>query len=115
MPLPLLTSPPGQENYDQESYGTNVRWPAGLEKNAEAALADFLLKQRWYPGKDAGRPKVALERLLPFPASRIRSALAVWTVAPPEHSPLRLFVPLALVPLEEADPAGIIDRVRLED
>src|SRR4051795_10274586 len=87
-------------------------WPAGLEKNAEAALAEFLLKQRWYPGKDAGRPKVALERLLPFPTCHIRSALAVWTITPPQHSPLRLFVPLALVPLEKADPAGIIDRVR---
>src|SRR4051794_7396786 len=115
MPLPLLTLPSDQENYGQESYKTNARWPAGLEKNAEAVLADFLLKQRWYPRKDAGRPKVALERLLPFPTCHIRSALAVWTVTPPQHSPLRLFVPLALVPSEEADPAGIIDRVRLED
>src|SRR5919112_115100 len=110
MPLPLLTSPP-----DQESHGTNARWPAGLEKNAEAALAEFLLKQRWYPGKDAGRPKVMLERLLPFPTSGIRSALAIWSVSPPSHSPLRLFVPIALVTLEEADPTGTIDQVQLGD
>src|SRR5918998_3041729 len=109
MPSPLLTPP-----HNPGSQGTGSRWPAGLEKTAEAALAEFLLKQRWYPGKGAGRPKVTLERLLPFPTPRIPSALAVWIVTPPDHSPLRIFVPLALVPFEEAAPAGVIDQVQLE-
>jgi trehalose synthase-fused probable maltokinase len=110
IPVPLLTS-----SHGSGICATNSRWPAGLEKNAEAALPEFLLKQRWYPGKDAGRPKVTLERLLPFPTPHIRSALAVWIATPPDHSSLRLFVPLALVPLEEADPAGVINQVQLED
>ena len=36
------------------------------------------------------------------------AAVAVWEVKPPGQSPLHLFVPLALVPSEKADPAQVI-------
>jgi hypothetical protein len=34
---------------------------------AERVLPDFLMKQRWYPAKDAGRSEVAAAALVPFP------------------------------------------------
>jgi trehalose synthase-fused probable maltokinase len=83
-------------------------WPRGLELLAQVALPDFLLRQRWYPGKDAGRPAAALSTLLPFPVSAVPAAVAVWRVTPPGHVPVLLFVPLALVPLEAEDPAQVV-------
>lgn len=83
-------------------------WPAGLEAAALAALPDFLLKQRWYPAKDAGRPAVARSALLPFPVLGTPAAIAVWQVTPPGQAPLHLFVPIALVPAEIADAAQVI-------
>jgi trehalose synthase-fused probable maltokinase len=72
-------------------------WPAGVESAAEAALPDFLLQQRWYPAKDAGRPEVTLSTLVPFPVPDLPAAAAVWQVTPPGQAPMKLFVPLALV------------------
>jgi trehalose synthase-fused probable maltokinase len=72
------------------------------------ALPDFLLRQRWYPAKDAGQPAVALSALLPFPVPSIPAAVAVWQVTPSGQAPLHLFVPLALVPVDVADPAQVI-------
>ena len=86
----------------------NRHWPLGLETLAKSGLPDFLRRQRWYPAKDAGTPDVALSVLLPLPVSGLPSAIAVWQVTPPGQSPLHLFVPLALVPREEADPAQVI-------
>jgi len=75
-------------------------WPSGLQKAAEAALPDFLLRQRWYPAKDAGRPAVALAALVPFPVHGLPAAVAVWRATPPGRAPFLLFVPLALVPAD---------------
>jgi malto-oligosyltrehalose trehalohydrolase/4-alpha-glucanotransferase len=83
-------------------------WPPELEALALGALPDFLLRQRWYPAKDAGRPAVALSVLLPLRVSGVPAAAAVWQVTPPGHEPLLLFVPLALVPAEVADAAQVI-------
>ncbi|WP_239002790.1 malto-oligosyltrehalose trehalohydrolase [Rhodovastum atsumiense] len=84
-------------------------WPSGLEAVAEAALPDFLLRQRWYPAKDAGRPAVTLATLVAFPSPRQPAALAIWRVTPPGQAPLLLFVPLALVPAGGGtDPAQVI-------
>src|SRR5216683_3289724 len=83
-------------------------WSPGLEALAQVALPDFLLRQRWYPAKDAGRPAVALSSLFPFPVSGVPAAVAVWRVMPPGQAPLLLFVPLALVPAEAADPAQVV-------
>lgn len=47
---------------------------AALRAPAESALPDFLMQQRWYPGKDAGRPTVQLLTLLPLTANRFRRA-----------------------------------------
>jgi malto-oligosyltrehalose trehalohydrolase/4-alpha-glucanotransferase len=80
-------------------------WPSGIEAAAAAALPDFLLRQRWYPAKDAGRPAVALARLLPFACSGLPAAVAVWEVTPPARPPFHMFVPLALV-LPQAAQAG---------
>jgi len=46
--------------------------------------------------------------LLPFPDCGIPAAVAVWQVKPAAHPPLHLFVPLALVEAEQADPAQVI-------
>ncbi len=96
------------ENDAAPSKPAAAVWPTGLEAVAQAALPDFLLKQRWYPAKDAGRPAVALSALLPFPGSGMPAAVAAWWVTPPGQAPLRLFVPLALVPAEAADAAQVI-------
>jgi trehalose synthase-fused probable maltokinase len=73
-------------------------WPSGLEVEAEAALPDFLLVQRWYPAKDAGRPEVKLLELVPLAGADLPAAVAIWQVTPPGLAPLSMFVPLALAP-----------------
>jgi malto-oligosyltrehalose trehalohydrolase/4-alpha-glucanotransferase len=79
---------------------------------AAAALPDFLQHRRWYPAKDAGRPEVTLSTLIPFPVPGVPAAVAIWQIRPSGQSPLRLFVPLALVRVETADPAQVIASVR---
>jgi trehalose synthase-fused probable maltokinase len=86
-------------------------WPAGVEALAEAALPNFLLRQRWYPAKDAGRPEVRLAALAPLRAPGTHAAVAVWRVTPPGQSPFCLFVPLALVPATGGDAAEFIAAV----
>ena len=83
-------------------------WPSGLERLAEVELPNFLQRRRWYPAKDAGLPAVTLSALLPFPDCGIPAAVAVWQVRPAAHPPLQLFVPLALIEAEQADPAQVI-------
>ncbi|MFC7478602.1 malto-oligosyltrehalose trehalohydrolase [Dankookia sp. GCM10030260] len=83
-------------------------WSTGLEAMALAVLPDFLLQQRWYPAKDAGRPTVTLSALLPFPVPGMPAAIAAWRVTPPGQAPLHLFVPLALVRAETANAAQVI-------
>ena len=86
-------------------------WPA-LRTTAESALPDFLMHQRWYPAKDVGRPTVQLMTLLPFVENRsVRTAIAVWKATPPGRPSLRLFVPLALVAADSADPRQVITRL----
>lgn len=92
--------------------GEDHAWPAGAERLAEAALPDFLLGQRWYPAKDAGRPAIALSDLCPFPVVGLPAAVAVWNVTPPGgREPMVLFVPLALVPADEATGRNVIATV----
>jgi hypothetical protein len=83
-------------------------WSAGLVAQVEAALPDFLLLQRWYPAKDAGRPEVKLSALVPLAGAGLPTAVAVWQVTPPSQTPLHLFVPLALAPAAGVDPAHLI-------
>jgi malto-oligosyltrehalose trehalohydrolase len=83
-------------------------WLSRLEILAQSALPEFLQGQRWYPAKNSDEPGVELSALLPLPVSGVPSALAVWRATPPGQSPIHLFVPLALVPQEEADPAHVI-------
>jgi hypothetical protein len=83
-------------------------WPASLQSLAEAGLPDFLLRQRWYPAKDAGPPEVRLAGWVPFPNTGQCAAVAVWRVTPPNQAPVRLFVPVAVLALEEADAAQVI-------
>ena len=83
-------------------------WLHEAEAVADSALPDFLVRQRWYPAKDAGRPAAELATLLPFPARRLSAALAIWRVIPLGRVPVYLFVPLALLPASEADPAAIV-------
>ena len=84
------------------------RWLSRLEPLVQSALPDFLQRQRWYPAKNSDTPGVELSALLPFSVSGLPSALAVWRVTPPGQSPMHLFVPLVLVPEEQADPAQVI-------
>jgi malto-oligosyltrehalose trehalohydrolase/4-alpha-glucanotransferase len=97
------------------SGSDRVAWSTGLEVAAEAGLPDFLLRQRWYPAKDAGRPVVALSTLLPFSVPGTAAAVATWQVTPPAQPPLHLFVPLALVPEQTADPAQVIATPGMEE
>ena len=44
---------------DNASTSAQKGWSTGLEARAQATLPDFLLRQRWYPAKDGGRPIAA--------------------------------------------------------
>ena len=83
-------------------------WPTGLEALAQATLPDFLLRQRWYPAKDAGRPEIAPKAVLPLSMSGLQAAITIWQVTPPHQAPMLLFVPLAVIPAETADEAQVI-------
>ena len=83
-------------------------WSHELSTAVASNLPEFLLTQRWYPAKDAGRPAVELSTLIPFPVTGIPAAVALWRVTPPGLEPFLLFVPLALVAIDEADPAQVI-------
>ncbi|MBR0664774.1 malto-oligosyltrehalose trehalohydrolase [Roseomonas hellenica] len=87
-------------------------WPAGLEEIAKAALPEFLLRQRWYPAKDAGHPAVTLSALIPFAVpGDVPAAIAVWRATPPDREPIALFVPLAVVSADDAASTQVIARV----
>lgn len=77
---------------------------------AREYLPAFLLRQRWYPAKDAGPPAAALATLVPIAVPGLTAAVAIWTVEPPARPPLRLFLPLAVFPeghLSATEPAAI--------
>ena len=105
---------PSARSGDFRRDPAHLHWPSVLQKCAERALPDFLQRQRWYPAKDAGTPVVTLSALLPFAASRVPAAVAVWQVTPPHHSPMNLFVPVALVLGRRAEPAQVIAPYREE-
>ncbi len=101
-----------------------IRWRAAAHA-AETALPEFLLRHRWYPAKDAGRPHVQLAEFAPLACSGCDAALAIWRVAPPHGPVLQMFVPLALVPSAGADqiiatigsngePQAIVDALSLD-
>jgi malto-oligosyltrehalose trehalohydrolase len=83
-----------------------------LRATAEGALPEFLMRQRWYPAKDVGKPTVQALTLLPFATNcSMRAAIAVWNVTPPGRAPLRMFVPLALIDADAADPAQVVANI----
>lgn len=79
-----------------------------LANLAQTALPKFLLNRRWYPAKDSESHTATLATLIPFPMPEGEAAIALWQVRPGSQPPLTLFVPLALVPADAADPAHVI-------
>jgi trehalose synthase-fused probable maltokinase len=75
---------------------------------AAVGLPKFLQRQRWYPAKDADISTVSLSALVRLPDCGVPAAVAVWQVNPAARQPLHLFLPLALVSAEQADPAQVI-------
>jgi hypothetical protein len=88
---------------DSNSWDDTVLWPPGIEAIAEEAMPGFLLRQRWYPAKNAGVPVVALAALLPLPVPGTAAAVSIWHVTPPGQAHLYLFVPIALIPAAQAE------------
>jgi len=86
-------------------------WPARLEPLLVAALPGFLMRQRWYPAKDAGTPVVSVRVVEAVDVAGMPAAASVWRVQPPGRPPMHLFVALALVGEESADPAQVIARL----
>ncbi len=86
-------------------------WPVDLEAAVQANLPGFLLRQRWFPAKDAGAPTVALRAIEPVAVAGVPAAASIWRVQPPGRPPLHLFVALALVPESAADPTQVIARL----
>ena len=82
-----------------------------LRTAATQAMPEFLLRQRWYPAKEADRPQVAIDAWLPFAVGGLEAAIAVWRVTPPGQAAIHIFAPVALVPAGEADPADMIARL----
>ncbi len=71
-------------------------WPDWLWELAQSALPAFLMRQRWYPAKDAGTPQVTPADRIALPFLDQSAAVTVWEVTPPGRKPLHLFVALAL-------------------
>ena len=93
------------------SHSSVSAFPAAwrtLANLAQAALPKFLLNRRWYPAKDSESHTATLSTLIPFPVPEGEAAIALWQVRPGRQPPLTLFVPLALVPADAADPAYVI-------
>jgi len=65
---------------------------------ARHELPAYLLRQRWYPAKDAGLPTVRLCTWIPFDLPGLPAGIAVWEAQSPGRPPFRLLLPLALVP-----------------
>jgi malto-oligosyltrehalose trehalohydrolase len=100
----------GRAGRAQQNGPLAADW-AALQETARGALPEFLMRQRWYPAKDAGRPEVQVVDWLPITSSTVAAAVVVWRVAPSARDPFEVFVPLALVPTGEADRAQIITPV----
>lgn len=81
---------------------------SALQRRLEEALPEFLLRQRWYPAKDAGRPRVVLVNGIRWDATAVPALVAIWRVMPPERDPMLLFVPFVVVPAEAAKPTQLI-------
>jgi len=64
-------------------------------------LPAYLLRQRWYPAKDAGVPTVRLTAFVPLGLSEVSAAIAIWEAQPPGRAPLGLLLPLALLPIDQ--------------
>jgi malto-oligosyltrehalose trehalohydrolase len=71
---------------------------------AQEQLPAYLLRQRWYPAKDAGMPTVRLTALSRFAVPDLPAAIVIWEARPPGRPPLELLLPLALVPLASLPP-----------
>jgi trehalose synthase-fused probable maltokinase len=97
----------GQAQQTANHTGSADHWPLAVAAIAEAALPEFLLRQRWYPAKDAGLPEVKLAVLEPFADAESPSAIALWEVTPPGQETLCVFVPLTLT----ASGARCLDRI----
>lgn len=95
-----MPSPEGFEGVPEGGAG----WPrhAGLEAALRAALPDHLLRCRWYGAKDAGRPEVAVHRLIGLPEPVADVALAILRVTPPGREGQLYALPLMLA--REAPP-----------
>ena len=78
-------------------------------------MPEFLLGQRWYAAKDAGRPQVAIDTWLPCAVGELETAVAVWRVTPPGHAAIHIFAPVAVVPAGDADPAQTVARLPTAD
>ncbi len=75
-------------------------------------LPAYMMRQRWYPGKDAGLPTLSIEQVAALPVAGCRSAHIVWRAAPPRGPSFRVAMPLALVTdLSAVDARGIVGRV----
>jgi hypothetical protein len=60
------------------------------------------------PAKETAQPEVKIVTLLPLSAPHLTAAVAVLKVAPPGHTPFRLFFPIAVVPSNSANEQDII-------
>src|ERR1041384_3284864 len=77
---------------------------------ATQAMPELLLRQRWYPAREAGRPQVAIDAWLPFAVGGLEAAVAVWRVTPPGQAAIHIFAPVAVVPAGDAGPAQTVAR-----
>jgi trehalose synthase-fused probable maltokinase len=75
-------------------------------------MPKFLLRQRWYPAKDlTDPPQVTVSMLVPLAVEGVAAAMAAWQVKASKRDAMEMFVPLALVPLADTDPAHIVTEV----
>jgi len=75
-------------------------------------LPAYLMRQRWYPAKDAGLPRLSIEHVVPLAVAGCRSAHVVWRASPSNGAVFRVAMPLALVDDESGiDERAIVGRV----
>jgi trehalose synthase-fused probable maltokinase len=113
MPASNLPGPAASESAAgaDPRHAATSGWPAGLEQVVQATLPQFLMRQRWFPAKDAGHPAVSPRAVEPVAVPDVPAAASVWRVEPPGREPLHLFVALAVVPAGTADAAQVIARL----
>jgi trehalose synthase-fused probable maltokinase len=92
-------------------------WPDGGRHMSavRAALPEYLMKQRWYPGKDARPARVVLKYLVPCSLPGLEAAFAVWSISTDDRPDIDVFLPIALFHAADAGDSSSASIVKVSE